>query len=671
MKIRIGLSIVAVVATLGVAPGSAYALPGPGLPAAVCDTTTPLTVLSFNDFHGRLSNSSPNTAAWVGTIEEQRAAAGENNTLLVSGGDSVGASLFASFAQDDEPTIELLNALDLTASSVGNHEFDRGWPDLRDRIKPGVDFPYLVSNVTDNTTGNTILPAYDIVEKNGLRVGIIGGVTQDLGSLVSPAGLTGITVEPLVPAVNGVIADLKDGDPANGEADVIVVTVHEGAPVGTQTLEQNVAASPAFADIANNLDARAQVVVNAHTHQAYAFQAPIGTGTRPILSAGSYASNVGRVQLTLDATTGATCAYTATVLPVTSTPVATLVATYPRVAQAKAIVDEAIATSNEIGKQVIGTATDPISRALITNAAGVVTGDDRARESTMSNLVAQMFHEVLGKGDKYFIGMQNPGGTRADFDEGPISYAEAAAILPFANELMTSKLTGAQVKTVLEQQWQRDANGNVPTRAYLQLGLSNNVRYTYDAALPEGKRITSISVAGKPIDPKKLYTIGSGSFLIAGGDNFREVAKGRDALDAGRADLEAWVGWIKSKATVSPSFAKHAVSVHTLPTTLKLRKTVTFTLGDPQNEPAAGALDTLDFKSNGLANDNVIAWIEVKQRTWWGMGIAPVGFGDVIAGKSTLRVRIPGWVKPQKATLVVKAYDSGTVVRIPVTIKRR
>ena len=66
-------------------------------------------------------------------------------------------------------------------------------PDLRDRIDPGVNFPYLVANVIDNTTGKTILPAYDVVEKNGLRIGIVGGVTQDLASLVSPSGLTGIT----------------------------------------------------------------------------------------------------------------------------------------------------------------------------------------------------------------------------------------------------------------------------------------------------------------------------------------------------------------------------------------------------------------------------------------------------------------------------------------------
>lgn len=661
MRIRAGIAIAAAIALSVANPGTANALP-----TAVCDTTTPLTVLTFNDFHGRLAASAPNTAAWVGTIEEQRTAAGgEDNTLLIAGGDSVGATLFNSFAQNDEPTIELLNALDLTASSVGNHEFDQGWPDLRDRIEPGVNFPYLVSNVTDNATGDTILPAYEVVDYHGLRIGIVGGVTQDLGSLVSPAGLTGVTVKPLVPALNGVISDLKDGNTANGEADVIIVTVHEGAPFGLQTLEQNVAASTAFADIVNNLDSRAQVVINAHTHQAYAYTAPNGAGTRPMIQAGSYASNLGRVQLSLDSTTGATCSYTNAVLPVTATPVATLLATYPRVVEAKAIVDDAIAQANLIGQQVIGTATAPITRALTTNPDGTIS-DDRSRESTMSNLVAQMFHDELGKGDKYFIGMQNPGGNRNDFNEGEITYAEAAGILPFANELMTTQLTGAQVKTVLEQQWQRDAKGDIPTRPYLQLGLSNNVSYTYDAARAEGDRITSIRVGGSPIKPGKLYTIGSGSFLIAGGDNFWEMAKGQNALDAGRADLEAWVGFIRERGTVSPSFKKQAVSVHTLPTSLKRKKVVKFEVGVPKD---LVALDTLDFKSNGLANDNVIAWLEVKQRTWWGMGLVPVGFGDVNAGQTTVEVRVPGWVKKGRATLVLKAYDSKTVVRIPVTIK--
>lgn len=654
---------------LGICLATAVALaatsaagPAQALPAAVCDTTTPLTLLTFNDFHGRLATSSPNTAAFVGTIEEQRAAAGEDHTLLISGGDNVGASLFTSFAQNDEPTLELLRTMDVTASAAGNHEFDQGWPDLRDRIAPGVNFPYLAANVLD-ASGKPVLPASTVVTKGGLRIGIVGGVTQDLPSLVSPAGLTGLTVTDLVPAVNKVIGELKDGNTANGEADVIVVTVHEGAPDGTKTLAQNVGLSPAFAAIANDLDPRAQVVVNAHTHQAYTFDAPNGAGLRPILQAGNYASNVGRVQLKLDANTGATCSYSSAVLPITTTPLSQLLTTYPRVAQVKTIVDDAITKATQIGQQVIGTATAPITRALVTNPDGSIT-DDRARESTLSNMVAQMFADEVGKGDPNVIGMQNPGGNRQDFDAGPITYAEAAAILPFANSLMTTQLTGAQVKTVLEQQWQRDKDGKVPTRPYLQLGLSKNVTYTYDASRPEGDRITSISVNRQPINPSTLYTIVSGSFLISGGDNFREIAKGVNTRDAGRADLEAWVGWIKQQQTLSPSYAKHAVSVHPLPTTLKRGTTVRFEVGVPQDTLA---LDTLDFKTNGLANDNLIAFVRAKKRA--GSAQVAVGAGDVRDGQTTVSVRIPKRVQPGTATLVLRVYDSRTVVRIPVTIR--
>ena len=67
----------------------------------------------------------------------------------------------------------------------------------------------------------------------------------------------------------------------------------------------------------------------------------------------------------------------------------------------------------------------------------------------MSNLVAQMFHEVLGNGDPYFIGVQNPGGTRDSFDSGDITYKEAALTLPFANTLLTTRLTGTQFQNGL------------------------------------------------------------------------------------------------------------------------------------------------------------------------------------------------------------------------------
>lgn len=636
--------------------GVAAAAPSaPILPMADCASPAALTILGFNDFHGRIAAAQPNTLAFVTQIETERAASGEANTLLLSSGDNIGATLFTSFIQNDQPTIDLLNAMDVEVSTVGNHEFDQGWPDLRDRVISGgtnAEFPYLAANVYTTGTTTPVLPAYKIFEKAGLKVAVVGAVTGDLMSLVSPAGMTGLQVGDPVQAVNRTIGELKDGNPANGEADVVIVSYHEGGPSGDLATNN---ANATFTRMVTQTDARAQAIFNGHTHQTYAYD----IDGRMVMQAGSYASGVAKVKLNVDPTTGETCSTEGLVLPITATPDTTL----PRVQTAQGIINGAITKASELGAEVIGSASAPISRAMVNP-----TTDDRLRESTMSNMVAQMFAETLGNGDPNFIGIQNPGGTRADFDTGDITYSEAAAILPFANTLMTTKITGAQFKTVLEQQWQRDAEGNVPSRAFLQLGLSDNVSFTYDESLAEGSRITSITVNGKPIDPAATYTVGSGSFLISGGDNFRELAKGTSATDTGRADLESFVAWVKAKRTVSPDFAKRAVSVHTAPAELELDVAAApFAVGVPQG--AKIALDTLDFKTAGVVNTSLNATINGVQ-----VGTAPITDGQVSDLTVTLNQQaLNAWLatKPSstQAMLTLTAESSKTIVQLPVKLK--
>ncbi len=667
---RFAAVLTAAAATLGTTVMTANAV------GAACVTTTPLTLLNFNDFHGRLARSSPNTVQFVGTLEEQRALAGEANTLVLSAGDSVGASLFASFAQNDEPTLDLLNAMDVAASAVGNHELDQGFSDLTGRIAPGVEFPYLAANLYLKGTTTPAVPAYTVVTKNGLRVGIVGAVTSGLSGLVSPAGIATLDVGDPVQAVNHTIADLKDGNEANGEADVIVVEYHEGAGVGStptagipaSTLAEQLTASPLFADLVTNTDPRAQVIFNGHTHQVYAWDGAVPGGTRPVLQAGSYASNVGKVSLVLDAATGATCSYTQAVLPMSATPVDTLVATYPRVAAAKVIVDKAVDDAAVIGNRVIGTAAAPITRAK-------TTGNERGLESTLSNMIAQMFKDTLGTTDPNFIGMQNPGGTRADIAAGPITYGQAAGILPFANTLMTTELTGTQLKKVLEQQWQTKADGTPlgGSRPVLMLGLSSNVTFTYDASLPWGSRITSVRVSGRPLDPAGTYTVGSGSFLIAGGDQFWEIAKGANPTDTGRADLEAWVEWISGHtAPLAPSFAKQGVSVHVLPTLILGDTGTTFSVGVPQD---TAALDTLNFTSTGfVANTTLVATVEGYKSATKSKAKVPngtvIGSASVVDGKVTaITVYPPKGAPKGSGTLVLTAPDSGTVIKFTVYFK--
>lgn len=635
--------------------------------------TETITVFGFNDFHGRViddtakvDNPSRYLAGRLFTpVEQARATQGEDNVLLLSSGDNVGASTFVSMVSDDTPTLDVLNAAGVEVSTVGNHEFDKGWSDLAGRIVSESDFPYLGANVYQKGTTTVAAPLqpYEIIEKAGVKIAVVGAVTGDVPSLVSPAGISTIEFGDPVAAVNRVTKQLLDGDTSNGEADVVLASFHEGAAKGSETAAQNAAASTAFNAILNDLDPRLSGIFNAHTHQVYTFETAGGV---PIIQAGEYANDLGKLDLVVDSTTKGVCSSEVTVLSI-SKKVLTPDESFTRIKTMDALASTAYDKAMEIGSKVIGAAEKAISTP---GEGGTGTRD---QESPMTNAVAQMFHDKLGAGDEEFIGIQNPGGTRDSFNAGDVTYREAAMALPFANSLFTTQLTGAQFKTALEQQWQLGPDGNVPSRPFLQLGLSNNVTYTYDESLPRGSRITSISINGKPIDPAKLYTVASGSFLITGGDNFREFANGVNQKDTGKTDLSTWVEWVTEKSPLSPDYSKRGVSAK-----LPIGKievggpAASFQFGAvPAKAVAPQSLDMFllegDKVSPKLANREINAYL----------GSALIGTGAVKDGIATISVTLTKEALAQATARAAgdaqairfEVADSGTRIYVPVTVE--
>ncbi|SME90384.1 5'-nucleotidase [Cellulosimicrobium cellulans J34] len=643
---------------------------------------TQLDLLAINDFHGRID---ANTVKFAGTIEELRAA-NPDGTAFVSAGDNIGASLFASALQEDQPTIDVLNALDLEASAVGNHEFDQGFADLTGRVTDEANWAYLGANVYDKGTTNPALPEYQVVEVGGLDVGFVGVVTEETPTLVTPSGIADLDFGDPVEALNRVTDQLLDGDPANGEADLVVGLVHEGASAGTPdgaTLEEEVAAGGAFADIVTETDARVAAIFTGHTHKQYAWDAPVPGvpgKTRPIVQTGNYGEFVGHVSLTVDTATHEVTAYTAQNVARTTTDDATLVATYPRVAEVKTIVDAALAEAEIIGAQPVGSVTADITTAYAggsyTGPGGTYVGsgplpstgrDDRASESTLGNLVADSLLATLadparGGAD---IGVVNPGGLRNElfFDgDGVITYAEANAVLPFVNNLWTVTLTGAQVVEMLEQQWQTDEDGERPTRPYLALGLSDNVSWTASTADPNatpGDNVSSVTINGEPIDLDAEYRVATFSFLATGGDNFRVFTEGTDPRDSGLVDRDAWIAYLQTSSPVSPSFDRSRVVVDELPGTVTAGSDVTVelsavdltSLGSPRNTSVDGYLVPADGEFDPADPGN------------------PAGTATVTAGAATLTVPVPADAAAGEYDLWVVAEPSGTTARIPVTVE--
>nr|WP_230684734.1 5'-nucleotidase C-terminal domain-containing protein [Cellulomonas sp. JZ18] len=635
-----------------------------------------LTFLNVNDFHGRID---ANTVKVAGTVEQQRAAAeaAGGAAAFLSAGDNIGASLFASSVQQDQPTIDVLNALDLAASAVGNHEFDGGYDDLVDRVIAGGEnarFPYLGANVYRAGTTTPALEEYALLDMAGVTVGVIGAVTQETPTLVSPGGVASLEFGDPVEAVNRVAAQLTDGDESNGEADVVVAEYHEGAGAGTpdgSTLEEEVAAGGAFADIVTQTSAAVDAIFTGHTHKQYAWQAPVPgeDGTRPVLQTGSYGEFLGKVVLTYDRESGEVTASTAENVARTTTADAELVAAYPRVAEVKTIVDAALAYAAEVGNQPVGSVTADITTAYAGGAYvdGRYVGpgplpstgrDDRSRESTLGNLVADALLDTLDAPERggAQIGVVNPGGLRNELFQAPdgtITYAEANAVLPFVNNLWTTTLTGAQVRTMLEQQWQTDEDGNVPSRPYLQLGLSDNVSYTYDASRPQGERITSVTVDGAPLDPDAEYRIGTFSFLAQGGDNFRVLAEGQDTADSGLVDRDAWIAYLQANPGLAPDFRERAVAVPALPQSVEAGAELTF--------PVTG----LNLTSLG-APENTSLEVRLDDVV---LGTAPLARGEGPDASGTVTVTVPEGTAPGTRTLTLVAQPSGTTVTLPLVVE--
>ena len=636
-----GVAATLAVTLLGTAPALANE-PAPDAPVTV-------TLVDINDFHGRID---ANTVAFAGTLEQIRAERGDDATLFLSAGDNIGASLFASATQQDTPTLDVLNALDLDVSAVGNHEFDRGTADLLGRVSDTADFDYLAANVL-GPDGEPILPAYATFEVSGLDVAVIGAVTEETPALVSPAGIEGLTFTDPVAAVNETVAELE----ASADApDLIVAAYHEGAGAGTpdgSDLGSEVAAGGAFADIVTQTDAEVDAIFTGHTHKQYAWDAPVPgepDRTRPVLQTGSYGEFLGEITLTVDPETGEVLSHAVANVARVTTPVAELVATYPRVAEVKSIVDAALAYAQEIGNQQVATVTADITTAFVEG-----NRDDRSKESTLGNLVAESIRasaaETPAGAD---LALTNPGGLRNELlhdGDGVITFAEANAVLPFTNNLSTVTLTGASLKTVFEQQWQRDAAGNVPSRPYLQLGTSANVTYTFDPARAEGDRITSLWVDDAQVDPEATYKVAVPSFLASGGDNFRAFTEGT-AVDTGLLDYEAWIAYLGQQSPVPPSYARHAVQVTGVEPTY------------PAGGDLAVTLSELDLTSKGVpAATEATGTVVGADGTRTDLGTFAVQ-----AGATTIDASLPaGATGP--VTLEVAVAPSGTVARIPLQVE--
>lgn len=649
------------------------------------DAVDTVQVLASNDFHGRLlddpGSASAGAAAMAGAVKGLRA--DNANTAFVMAGDIVGASTFESFIQNDKPTIDAMNEAGLEVSAAGNHEFDQGYDDLMDRImsatdpEGGADWPYIAANVRDAATGEHALKS-DRTDGNfahangatwwksfdgldggaGIRVGFVGAVTEDLGSLVAPSAIAGLEITSIVDEVNAAAADLKADGCGGQPCDLVIELVHEGAPSPScATIKDDDTST--FGRIVHEASTDVDAIISGHTHLKYNCKVAVPGKTleRPVVSAGQYGSYLNQLQFDFALGTDDLVGIRQHVLATKD---------YDEDAATKTIVDAAVTVANERGAVELGQVAAPFKRARrVDPTSGVV--ENRGGESTLGNLVAEMQREETGAD----IGVMNPGGLRDDLvgtgdGAGPVTYREAANVQPFANTLVTVDLTGAQLRTLLEQQWQRDPDGNVPSRPFLRLGTSKGFTWTEDSSRPEGQRITGMWLDGVAVDPAGTYTVSANSFIAGGGDNFRALTLGTNRQDTGKTDLQATVNYLATHASDGPlavDYAQHGVGARVPAGPFSAGQTVTVPVdslsmtGGGTSADITDATDTSVTVSLGATDLGTVPVTSVLPTTPFDVpGAATVSF--------TLPAGLPGgttWFTLTGAT-------TGTVAKLPVAV---
>lgn len=490
-------------------------------------------LIGINDLHGQLDTTSIVSDKKVGTAPIlatylKEAQAKYENSLLFHNGDSVGASAPVSSLDRDEPTMEWMNMMGFDVGSLGNHEFDQGIAALKAQIFGGLDpkegkvthagakFDYVNANVIETSTGKPLIKPYVVKEVGGVKIGFIGLVTKATPSKVSPAGTAGVrflSAEEEVAAVNKYAKELQDQG-----VETIIVLAHDPA-----TTKEGVTTGEA-ADLAKALPADSPVdVIVAGDNHALANGEVNG---KLIVQAYSYGTAFEDIKLMIDPTTGDVTEKSAAV----TTTFQDGVKEDP---ESLAIIKKSLDKHPELTKPV-GTTDGSVTRT-----------DAYNNEAPLGNLIADAMRQA-GFGDKASaadFAFMNPGGIRADLPQGDVTFADLAKIQPFGNTLVKLELTGAQIQTLLQQQWGTNADGTPNTKTLQISGL----KYTADFSKPVAERVTSLTLEdGTPIDPGKTYTAVVNNFMAAGGDNYKVLVDAKSSL-AGPIDLDVFYQYIVDK----------------------------------------------------------------------------------------------------------------------------
>jgi 2',3'-cyclic-nucleotide 2'-phosphodiesterase (5'-nucleotidase family) len=327
--------------------------------------------------------------------------------------------------------------------------------------------------------GETFLPATNIVEVEGVKVGFFGISPTTTPIQTSPLNVVGLEFRDYVESASLAVESLKEDGAA-----VIVALAH-------------ITRSGVDA-VAHALGDDIDLIVKGHDHFRGAFE----VNNVLIVGAGDYMTHIGKVSITI----GADGTITDKVATVT-----------PRADTLNIAVDPIVNSLAEDMKAILleefGVVVARSEVFLSSDRGDANNPGVRNSEQPLGNLIADAMR-IIGESD---FAIQNGGGFRADIEVGEITKLNMNAILPFGNVLVIKEVTPSSLKAIMEQGLR---DGVAAVGWFPQISGMNIL---FDPANPVGEKILSITVNGTKLDltdDVTTFRLAANNFLAAGGDGY-------------------------------------------------------------------------------------------------------------------------------------------------------
>ncbi len=472
-----------------------------------------LTLLHTNDIHGHFL---PEPAEWIegrapiggwarldAEVDHLRATRPRKSVLLFDGGDQLTGTPLTDLVVDGSrggAMHDFFETVGYDAWAVGNHEFDKGLDNLR-AYTENFDIVTLSANLRASDGVSPLLPKQQfshVFERSGLKVGVIGATTEQLGGLMSRADFARLTLLDVEDAVRAEVALL---DPLT---DVIVVLSH----IGLDSDERLARSVPGI-----------DLIVGGHSHTPMKEASRVGETW--IVQAGSYCRSLGVVDLVVSDDRIVKLRYELRdLLPETipgepSPEITELTAAYEK--ELDVVFGEELAD------------------------APALLDRDYHHESPLGRWITDALREAAGTD----VGMYNGGGLRSDILPGKVTRGTLFNCFPFGNELQTFEISGAELQDIVLKNAIAESDEK---RGFLPL---SGVTWTWRVrnGAPE---LLDVKVGASPLDRDRTYTVATNSYITEQWERHIGV-RPRNLKVTGQTDYDAAVEYArKSGVLVDP-----------------------------------------------------------------------------------------------------------------------